>query len=83
VIAFAVETTTLIGAIVSMIFIRDISLLAFGVILAHIGGGFVYLTAQAMLGEMIKHERKSILVYAVLGFVVVLVASLAISMLGA
>lgn len=82
-IAFAVETTTLVGAIVSMIFIRDIALLWFGVILAHIGGSFVYLTAHAMLGEMIKHERKSILAYAVLGFMVVLVASIAISMLGA
>ena len=80
--AFAVETTTLLGAVVSMLFLRNLDLYWFGIILAHIGGGFFYLTVHAMLGEMVKHERRSIVAYAALGFASILLMTLALSALG-
>lgn len=80
--ALGVEMMTLIGALITLGFLKDISLLWFGVILAHIGGGFVYLTVHAMIGEMVKHERRSILVYAVIGFVIILIVSLGIAAMG-
>ena len=30
-------------------------------ILAHVGGGFVFLALHAVLGELVKHDRRSVL----------------------
>jgi zinc transporter ZupT len=81
-VAVAVESTTLIGGLLSVFLLNGIPLFWYGIILAHIGGGFVYITAHAMIGEMVKHERKSILAYAVLGFALILVLSLALGAAG-
>lgn len=82
-VAFAVECTTLLGAGLVLMFISSISnVFWYGLIMAHIGGGFVYLTAHAMLGEMVKHEKKSILVYAAIGFMAIVIVSLLLSAIG-
>jgi zinc transporter ZupT len=57
----AVEATTLIGGVIGYFFLRDTSIFWLGVIMAYVGGGFFYLAAHAVLGEMLKHEKKIVL----------------------
>lgn len=78
---FLIETTTIIGAFIG-IFFSNIPLFFAGIILSFIGGGFLYLVIHAMLGEMFKHEKKSILTYATIGFVMFGMISFAVELLG-
>lgn len=57
----AVEATTLIGGVIGFFFLANISTFWLGLIMAHVGGGFFYLAAHAVLGEMLKHGKKLIL----------------------
>src|SRR5437763_3732429 len=54
----AVEATTLIGGVIGYFFLANVSSFWLGVIMAHVGGGFIYLAAHAVLGEMVKHGKK-------------------------
>jgi len=81
-VALGVESTTLIGGFISLAFFSHLPAIWFGILLAHIGGGFFYITAHAMLGEMVKHERKSILAYAGIGFGLILLMSLVLMAAG-
>src|SRR6476619_705802 len=51
----AVEATTLVGGIIGYLFLTNVSTFWLGLILAHVGGGFIYLATHAVLGEMLKH----------------------------
>jgi len=57
----AVEATTLIGGVIGYFFLANVSSFWLGVIMAHVGGGFMYLAAHAVLGEMVKHGKKVVL----------------------
>src|SRR5438034_4967767 len=48
----AVESTTLIGGVIAYFFLTNISTFWLGLIMAHVGGGFIYLAIHAVLGEM-------------------------------
>src|SRR5213079_1530144 len=54
----AVEATTLLGGLIGFIFLGKISSLWLDVIMAYIGGGFLYLAVHAVLGEMLRHGKK-------------------------
>src|SRR5437763_3567771 len=54
----AVEATTLLGGVIGYFFLANVSSFWLGVIMAHVGGGFIYLAAHAVLGEMVKHGKK-------------------------
>jgi zinc transporter ZupT len=58
----AVEATTLLGGVIGYFFLTDISAFWLGLIMAQVGGGFVYLAAHAVLGEMLKHGKKIVLI---------------------
>jgi zinc transporter ZupT len=57
----AVEATTLLGGIIGYFFLNNISFLWLGLIMAHVGGGFIYLATHAVVGEMLKHGKKLVL----------------------
>src|SRR5881392_488210 len=57
----AVEATTLLGGVIGYFFLTKVSTFWLGVIMAHVGGGFIYLAAHALLGEMLKHGKKLVL----------------------
>ena len=57
----AVEATTLAGGVIGYFFLTRASTLWLGLIMAHVGGGFIYLAAHAVLGEMLKHGKKLVL----------------------
>src|SRR5437588_4409483 len=57
----AVEATTLLGGAIGFFFLANASLFWLGLLMAHVGGGFLYLAAPAILGEMVKHGKMIVL----------------------
>src|SRR6266576_1448025 len=57
----AVEATTLLGGAIGMLWVGKVSTFWLGLIMAHVGGGFFYLAAHAVLGELIKHGKALVL----------------------
>jgi len=57
----AVEATTLLGGVIGYFLLINISTFWLGLIMAEVGGGFVYLAVHAVLGEMLKHGKKLVL----------------------
>ena len=53
----AVEAATLLGGAIGFFFLANASIFWLGLIMAHVGGGFFYLAAHAVLGEMMKHGK--------------------------
>lgn len=53
----AVEAATLLGGVIGFFFLANASVFWLGLIMAHIGGGFFYLAAHAVLGEMVRHGK--------------------------
>jgi ZIP family zinc transporter len=58
----AVEATTLMGGAVGLWVAPHISNLWLDLIMAHVGGGFIFLAFHAVFGELLKHGRKLVLV---------------------
>jgi zinc transporter ZupT len=58
----AVESTTLLGGAVGLWVVPHISGLWLDMLLAHVGGGFIFLASHAVFGELMKHSRSLVLV---------------------
>src|SRR6058998_2565375 len=78
----AVEATTLLGGVIGFFFLANISTFWLGLIMAHVGGGFIYLAVHAVLGEMLKHGKKLVLTSFFLGVVLIAVLNIALRMVG-
>ena len=63
----AVEATTLLGGVVGWLFLRDVSSLWLDAIVAHVGGGFLFLAVHAVFGEILKHHKALVLANFALG----------------
>ena len=74
----AVEATTLVGAAVGFFFLVSYSSFWLSLFMAHVAGGFVFLAAHAVLGEMLKHGKGLVLKSFSLGLA--LIAALNISL---
>jgi zinc transporter ZupT len=57
----AVESTTLLGGLAGLFLLPGVSEVWLAVLVAHAGGGFLFLAAHAVLGEIIKHEKALVL----------------------
>jgi zinc transporter ZupT len=57
----SVEATTLLGGAIGFFFMANVSTFWLGLIMAHVGGGFLFLAAHAVLGEMVKHGKGLVL----------------------
>jgi zinc transporter ZupT len=62
-------STTLTGGFIGALALAGSAPIWYGFVLGHVGGGFAYLIIHALLGEMIKHEKRSTSFFATLGFV--------------
>jgi zinc transporter ZupT len=62
-----VEAATLLGGAIGFFFLANASIFWLGLIMAHVGGGFFYLAAHAVLGEMVKHGKKIVLTSFIVG----------------
>jgi len=77
----AVEATTLLGGVIGIFFLANISMFWLGLIMAHVGGGFFYLAAHAVLGEMLKHGKKLVLISFSLGVALIAVINIGLRLL--
>jgi zinc transporter ZupT len=78
----AVEATTLVGGVVGYFFLTNISTFWLGLIMAYVGGGFVYLATHAVLGEMLKHGKKLVLTSFALGVALIAVLNVGLRLIG-
>jgi zinc transporter ZupT len=77
----AVEATTLLGGVIGIFFLANISMFWLGLIMAHVGGGFFYLAGHAVLGEMLKHGKKLVLISFSLGVALIAVINIGLRLL--
>jgi zinc transporter ZupT len=64
----AVEGTTLLGGVLGWLFLRRVSGFWLDAVVAHVGGGFLFLAAHAVLGEILRHHKVLVLASFGLGF---------------
>jgi len=67
----AVESTTLIGGALGLWVAPHISSVWLDFILAHVGGGFIFLAFHAVFGELMKHSRALVIVSFVSGIALI------------
>ncbi|MGE5410099.1 MAG: ZIP family metal transporter [Clostridiales bacterium] len=72
-----VELTTVLGALAGIYLMgANISDVLFGIIMAHIAGGFIFLAFHAIMGEMLKHHTRLVIVSFVFGSLLILATRL-------
>jgi zinc transporter ZupT len=77
----AIEATTLVGGVIGYFFLTKVSTFWLGLIMAHVGGGFLYLATHAVLGEMLKHGKKLVLTSFSAGVALIAVLNIGLRML--
>src|SRR5213080_406129 len=78
----AVEATTLLGGAIGMLWLGKVSTFWLGLIMAHVGGGFLYLAAHAVVGEMLKHGKKLVLTSFSIGVALIAILNIGLRVLG-
>jgi len=78
----AVEATTLLGGLIGYFFLANISTFWLGLIMAEVGGGFIYLAAHAVLGEMLKHGKQLVLASFSVGFTLIAILNIGLRAIG-
>jgi zinc transporter ZupT len=79
--AVLIELTTGLGAFIGLL-VGHISSFWMGVVLAHAGGSFLYIVGFALLTEWKEHEKTSIIMYLIAGFVVIWLTGLILGVTG-
>jgi zinc transporter ZupT len=67
----AVEAATLAGGALGALFLRNAGTVWLDGIVAHVGGGFLFLAKHAVAGEIFKHHKSLVLVSFGIGFAVI------------
>ena len=67
----AVESATILGGVAGQFILGNLALFWLDAALAHAGGGFLYLATHAVLGEILKHEKKIVIISFSSGFLAV------------
>jgi len=78
----AVEATTLLGGAIGFFALSKTSTFWLGLFMANVGGGFLYLAAHALLGEMLKHGKGLVLASFSLGVALIGVLNICLRTLG-
>ena len=78
----SVEATTLLGGAIGFFFLAKASTFWLGLIMAHVGGGFLYLAAHAVLGEMLKHGKKLVLTSFSIGVGLIAILNIGLRLIG-
>jgi zinc transporter ZupT len=63
-----VEATTLVGGVLGWLFLQHASGVWLDAVVAHVGGGFLFLAVHAVFGEILKHHKGLVLANFLLGF---------------
>ena len=78
----AVETATLVGGAIGFFFLANASFFWLGLIMAQVGGGFLYLAAHALLGEMMRHGKQLVLTSFCAGVATIGILNICLRMAG-
>jgi zinc transporter ZupT len=78
----AVEATTLLGGVIGIFWLGKVSTFWLGLVMAHVGGGFLYLATHAVVGEMLKHGKKLVLTSFSIGAGVIAVLNISLRLFG-
>lgn len=78
----AVEATTLLGGVIGIFFLAHASPFWLGLIMAHVGGGFFYLAAHAVLGELLKHGKQLVLTSFGAGVALIAILNIGLRLIG-
>jgi zinc transporter ZupT len=70
-IVAAVEATTLLGGAIGFWVAPGMSGFWLDIVLAHVGGGFIYLAVHAVFGELLKHSKRVVLVNFAVGLLLI------------
>jgi len=73
-----VEATTLLGGAIGILWLGKVSTFWLGLIMAHVGGGFLYLATHAVLGEMLKHGKELVLTSFSIGVALIAILNVAL-----
>ena len=77
----AVESTTLLGGLLGWLFFRHIATVWLDAIVAHVGGGFLFLAIHAVFGEILKHHKALVLTWFTIGFAAIGILTLLLRLL--
>jgi zinc and cadmium transporter len=77
-----VEATTLLGGAIGMLWLGKVSTFWLGLIMAHVGGGFLYLATHAVIGETLKHGKKLVLTSFSIGVALIGILNIGLRVLG-
>ena len=65
------EATTLLGGALGIWVLPQMPGVWLDAVLAHVGGGFVFLAVHAVFGELVKHSQKLVLVNFAVGLALI------------
>lgn len=72
-----VEITTVVGGLIGLYFLQEgVSTVLMGILLAHISGGFIYLSFHAIFGEMLKNHTVLVLGNFIFGVLIIFLSTL-------
>jgi len=74
----AVESTTLLGGALGVWVLPQVSGLWLDALLAHVGGGFLFLAIHAVFGELLKHRKRLVLASFFAGAGIILALKIAL-----
>lgn len=77
----ATEATTLAGGAIGYFLLGNTSLFWLALLMAHVGGGFIYLAAHAVVGELMRHGKALVLTSFSIGITVIGLLSVWLKML--
>jgi zinc and cadmium transporter len=72
------EATTLAGGAIGFFLLSDASNFWLGLIMANVGGGFLYLAAHAVSGELLRHEKRLVISNFLIGVLLIGVLNLSL-----
>ena len=76
----ATEATTLLGGAIGYFLLSRTSTQWLGLVMAHVGGGFLFLAAHAILGELLRHGKQLVITSFLIGIALIGVLNLWLKM---
>ena len=77
----AVEATTLLGGAIGLWAAPQVSDLWLDTVIAHVGGGFIFLAIHAVFGELVKHSRTQVLISFASGMLLIAILNFILRLL--
>lgn len=77
----ATEGTTLAGGAIGYFLLGQTSMFWLALLMAHVAGGFIYLAAHAVIGELLRHGKTLVITSFIMGVTVIAFLNLWLKML--